>query len=137
MKTYRLIVLISLITVPLVAGEALADRQTSLTAPQIQKVVRKGKSGVSRCYSLHAMKQKKADGRVTLHLGIRSSGKVDKIDIEAPTVHGKKFSRCVTRTVRKWRFPRAVTGTDVSYPFRFVHTHARGAGPKRHRGKRR
>ena len=119
------------------SGHALAGKkQTSLTQAQIREVIRKGAARVSRCYAVHAMKQKGADGRVRLQLVIRASGKVGSAKVEAPSVRGKKFKRCVVKVAKRWRFPKAAGETEVIYPFYFLHTHARGAGPIRHRGRR-
>ena len=69
-----------------------------------------------------------------MHLQVKANGKVAKVEVEAPTVRGKKFARCVTRVAKRWRFPKASGGTDVTYPFRFVYgrRHARRSH-RRHR----
>lgn len=131
MKTVHLFTLVVFLAVTFVASSADSKGQTNLTQDQIRKVIRKGTAAISQCYARHAMKQKQADGKVQLQLVIKPTGKVATVDVQAPSVKGKKFERCATNVAKRWKFPKAVTETEVIYPLYFVHTHARGAGPRR------
>ena len=130
MKTLRNAFVAMLVALPLLASQAAAEkRPTSLTQEQIREVVRKETTKVSACYAKHAMKQEDADGKVNLHLVIKASGKVGSVEVEAPSVRGEKFSRCVVDLARRWEFPEAAAETEVIYPFFFVHANVRNAGP--------
>ncbi|MEM9494084.1 MAG: AgmX/PglI C-terminal domain-containing protein [Myxococcota bacterium] len=133
MKTYCYLLLVAVMSVPLLPGLAAAERSSSLTVSQIRQVISRERAKVSRCYAKYAMKQKGADGKVQLHLIIKPKGKVASIKVVAPSVRGQRFANCVTEVAEDWRFPRAASETEVVYPFHFVHTNARGAGPVRRR----
>jgi TonB family protein len=139
MKTMTRYIVSSLFIVPLAlslsVGEGMARNQLGLTADDVKSVINDGSEGVQKCYRRHVKKQKNADGKFLLHLGVNPSGKVAEVEVEAPTIRGKKFERCVERVAKKWRFPKAGSGTDVTYPFLFVHgsRHARNT----HRRSRR
>ena len=130
MKTLHLLTIVAFLSVTFAASTAISRGQTTLTQDQIREVVRKGTPAISACYARHAMKQKEADGKVQLQLVIKPTGKVASVEVEAPSVRGKKFERCATSAARRWEFPEAVSETEVIYPMYFVHTHARGAGPR-------
>ena len=122
---------ISLALIPLVlslsAGESHAGSYTTLTADDVKEVIGAQTAKVRRCYQRYAKRQRQADGTLHVHLQVQPSGKVAKVDVDAPSVRGKRFSRCVSRIAKRWQFPRASGGTDVSYPFLFVHGHTRHA----------
>ncbi len=111
-------------------SQAAANPKIGLTSQAIQRVVGKDVSKVRDCYTKHAMKQRGANGKVSLNLLIRGSGKLRSVKVDAPSVKGKKFERCVKQIAETWQFPKSGGSTEVSYPFLFVHAHASGAGPR-------
>lgn len=136
--------IISLIVMPLTlalsAGDSHARTKVGLTADDVKEVISDQKDKVRRCYDRHAKRQRGASGKFNLFLAVNPNGKVADVEVDAPTVRGDKFSRCVTRVAKRWQFPEANGGTDVSYPFRFVHGYSRKARSqsykKRNRAKR-
>lgn len=116
-------------------GEVSARSYVELTADDVKAVISQGSEKVGQCYRRHAKKQKQADGKVALHLVVTASGKVAEVEVEAPSIRGKKFERCVTEVAKRWHFPKASGGTDVTYPFLFVHgtRHARHSRSSRSR----
>ncbi len=111
------------------SNEAHAETSTPLSATDIQRTMARHSASIQRCYVRHAMAQKGATGSVTLEMRVRMSGNVDRLKVEAPSVRGRKFEQCVRALMPKWKFPRSSSNTTVKYPFLFVHTYARGAGP--------
>jgi outer membrane biosynthesis protein TonB len=125
------------ITLTIVAAALLAMPATSsanlLSESDIKRVVDQNGQEIRRCYERHAQRQRSATGRVDLSFVVERDGDVraDSIEVEAPGVRGRAFSRCVERSVSDWKFPSARHPTGVEYPFHFHHTQARGAGPRR------
>jgi hypothetical protein len=116
----------------LVAGLAgIASAGSELSPDDIRTVVRAHSHEIGACYKKHAMNQDDATGEVTLSMVVTSAGLVnpDSLEIEAPGVTGKKFPRCVEKSVSEWKFPTSDGETELQLPFLFQHTRAPGAGP--------
>lgn len=116
----------------LVTGLAgVASAGSELTADDIRQVVRAHSHEIGACYKQHAMNQDGATGEVTLSMVVTSSGLVadGSLEIDAPGVTGKKFPRCVEKSVSEWKFPTSDGETELELPFLFQHTRAPGAGP--------
>ena len=105
------------------APHAGAERAV-LSEEEIKRVVAEHADDVKSCYAKHAVKQKRATGRVKLGLVVDADGTVRRpsIEVEAPGVRGKRFERCVEAKVADWRFPEAKGPTEILYPFYFQHT---------------
>lgn len=106
-----------------VSHSAAAERAV-LSEKEIKEVVNDHAGEIKRCYARHALRQKRATGRVTLSMVVDRDGTVrnDTIDVEAEGVRGKKFRRCVVSRVSSWEFPEAKSPTEIQYPFYFQHT---------------
>lgn len=80
MKTMTRYLLSSLFIVPLALslslGEGMARSHSGLTADDVKTVINEGSDDVRRCYRRHVKKQRGADGKFLLHLGVNPSGKV-------------------------------------------------------------
>ena len=134
------IIIASLLIVPLCLGLSIGDSTArsyvGLTADDVREVIGPQSRKVRRCYKRYAKKQRGVDGKVFVHLAVNPNGKVADVDVDAPTIRGKRFSRCVTKVAKRWRFPKASGGTDVTYPFRFLATPTRRARHSRHKRNR-
>jgi TonB family protein len=119
------------------AGSAHADDQRPLDEKDIQEVARAHADEIRSCYQRHAAHQKEATGRVLLSAVVEGSGRVSDVSVEATGVRGTQFPRCVSARVKKWRFRETRSSTEIQYPFHFLHTEARGAGPSASRRPRR
>jgi len=131
----RYIIVLSLSIFAVLCGPGALDadasrRKVGLDAKEISRVVRQDIPKIRQCYVRHAMKQKQADGKVSLELVIRANGDLESLDVIAPSVRGNQFSRCVERVVDHWQFPESGGETEATYPLLFVHTHT-PAGPNR------
>lgn len=125
------------LTLSLSAGDSEARAKVGLTADDVKEVIGAQKDKVRRCYDRYAKRQRRANGKLHVFLAVNANGKVSKVEVDAPTVRGKKFSRCVTKVAKRWQFPKANGGTDISYPFRFLHGYKRQARSQRYKKRNR
>ena len=107
------------------------ETSRTLTAKEIQRTVMPTLPGLRTCYKKHALRYKKATGDVKFQLLITKAGKVREHKTIAPGVRGKKFTKCVDAVVASWDFPAKKGFTRAAVPFKFLKTHAKGAGPRR------
>lgn len=140
MNTSRYFIM-TLIVIPLAltlsAGDSHARSKVGLTADDVKEVIGAQKDKVRRCYDRYAKRQRRANGKLHVYLAVNPNGKVADVEVDAPSVRGKKFSRCVTKVAKRWRFPKASGGTDISYPFRFLHGYKRQARSQRYKKRNR
>lgn len=82
------------------------------TRQQVASVMSRASSAVQRCYDAAMV-----PGEVTVVLQVRGdSGRVASVEASA----GQQTGSCVTRTLKKLRFPRfARRETTIRYPYRF------------------
>lgn len=99
----------------MLGGVAVAE----ITATDVKRVMAEHNGEVRKCYEKHAKDQAGATGEVKIDVGVTPAGRVDKVDVEAPGVSGKKFSHCVDVKVKKWKFPESDDGTVVTIPYKF------------------
>jgi hypothetical protein len=104
-----------------------------LAEKDVKRVVADHVSEIRSCYERFALPQKEAGGKVELEMVVGRDGTVrkDSIKVSAEGVKGKRFPACVADSVHNWEFPATEAVTLVQYPFFFLKTHARGAGPVR------
>ena len=139
---YFIMTLIAMpLTLALSIGNSEARPNVGLTSDDVKEVIGAQKDKVRRCYDRYAKRQRNANGKLHVFLAVNPNGKVAEVEVDAPTVRGKKFARCVTKVAKRWQFPKANGGTDISYPFRFLHGYRRQARSdrfkKRNRAKKR
>ena len=125
------------LTLTLTAGDTQARTNVGLTADDVKEVISAEKDKVRRCYDRYAKRQRGADGKLNVFLAVNPNGKVAEVEVDAPTVRGKKFALCVTEVAKRWQFPKASGGTDISYPFRFLHGYKRQARSHRYNKRNR
>jgi hypothetical protein len=116
--------------------EARADSDEPLRPAEVQQVVSRYSAEIQQCYLTHAMPQKRATGKFTVELVIRSSGDVGRVTVDAPGVKGKQLEQCVRELTEAWRFRETRSATLIQSPFLLLRTHAPGAGPIVPRGRK-
>lgn len=86
----------------------------------ILRVVKTRRSGVQYCYDKALAVQPELAGTVKVTWRIMLDGTVGKVLTESSTLGSKDVERCVTRAIKRWRFPRPEGGMcQVSFPFVF------------------
>ncbi len=87
----------------------------------IRRVVRRHITEVRYCYARELQARPGLHGRVVVRFVITGAGTVASSTTEASTLDSARVERCVTRAVRRWRFPSSdhANITIVSYPFVF------------------
>jgi hypothetical protein len=96
---------------------ALGQSGSALSAADIQRVVQQNARDVKeRCWGADAGA---ADVRITVHMTIASSGKVQSATASGndPVVSG-----CVESQIKTWVFPASNGPTSVNLPFHFVRS---------------
>jgi TonB family protein len=108
----------------LLAGDAGAGPGVmgSLPRETIQRVVRRNIEQIKRCYQRELQVSPALTGRVTVKFVIAPSGAVQEATIRDSNLGRPEVESCITRAVRRWRFPRPEGGgmVVVSYPFVFT-----------------
>ena len=97
----------------------------TLSRYQIRSTIQRHLSRVKLCYSRALLgAQPSLHGRVVVQFVIEPSGRVSTAtarDYMRPKGAGTSMVSCITREVRKWRFPKPLGGGKVvvNYPFIF------------------
>ena len=86
----------------------------------IQRVVRTHASAIRYCYEVEVQRQPGLKGRVEVTWRIDGSGNVRSVRVGRSTLRNRRVEGCITRQVRRWRFPKPEEGECmVTYPFLF------------------
>lgn len=96
------------------AGGGGAKKRT-LASTDVLGVVRKNLGDISRCGVTHDV-----TGTVRMEWRIMKSGRTSSVRVLTPDYVGTPVGQCMTKEVKKWRFP-AFTGTPpppVKFPFK-------------------
>jgi hypothetical protein len=101
----------------------------TLTAEEISRYMAPYVGGVRQCYERHAIRDRRADGRVRLEMIVRRTGRVIGLHVITPNITNKRFVECVESLAAEWSFPPRPNRTAVALPFLFLRTHAPGSGP--------
>ena len=104
-----------------------------LSSEDVQSVSKAHFPEISSCYHKYALDQNTAEGTVDVKAVVLRDGSLEEVQIIAPGVKGKKFSRCVRKSVVGWDLPRIDYATDVHVPFFFLHTKADDSSRRRAR----
>ena len=85
----------------------------------IRRVVRAHINEVRHCYNQGLARDPNLKGRVKIQFQIGGTGKVPMAVIQEDTVKDGKVGRCISKAVRRWKFPRPRDGgmVLVTYPF--------------------
>jgi len=90
----------------------------TLSAEQINRVVRANQAAVRYCYDTEVQRQPNLSGRVEVQWRINTDGRVSSARIASSTLRNARVEGCIVRQVRRWRFPKPDGGeVAVSYPF--------------------
>jgi hypothetical protein len=89
----------------------------------VQRVVSQHKRSVASCYDRSLKVGGSLDGRLEIEISVLPTGYVSSAENRSPAFQGTELARCVSTTMRQWRFPPfAGEPVLVSVPFLF---HAR------------
>jgi TonB family protein len=95
----------------------------SLDQRAIGKVIERNRDKIHYCYTKVAGRGQAAkalNGEVNVHFVVEPQGKVTKVEVFASkSKKGKQLGRCMTRFIKRWKFPAADAQTVVDYPFVF------------------
>lgn len=93
----------------------------SLDKRIIQKVVRQHHGELRACYEREVAKVKGLNGVITVVWLISPQGAVTKVILKSSTMKNKNVEKCVTDSIKFWRFPQPRGGgaVQVEYPFDF------------------
>jgi outer membrane biosynthesis protein TonB len=93
----------------------------SLSYGEIFKVVQKAISDLQYCYEKELVNNASLGGKLTAVWTIGTSGAVINAKIQKSEVRSGKVHSCVTRTVKRLKFPKPRGGgvVEVSFPFNF------------------
>lgn len=99
-------------------GNTASGGKGKLTAKQLSRVVSKGKRSLQRCYEA-ALRGSGSDEavRMDIELTVSSSGNVSRVSTRGKGLPG--MNKCITRTVRMWRFPASAKSTVTKFPLVF------------------
>lgn len=92
---------------------------SGLNASQLSKVVSKGKRSLQRCYE-SALRGAGSDDavRLDISLTISAAGNVKTVRTSGKGLPG--MDKCILRTVKAWRFPKASSDTTTKFPVVFA-----------------
>ena len=95
-----------------------------LTREQINKVVRRNKKDISRCFETREQFRPGLSGDISMNFTINSMGRVDVAKAGASTISDGALKNCLSRKISTWRFDKPTGGrlVKVSYPFNFKST---------------
>lgn len=93
----------------------------SLSREEIQRVVRRHMSQIKYCYEKELTKNPNLKGKIVGSWVIAGTGLVASAKAAQNTMNSPKVGKCVTRIIKRMRFPRPKGGGKVfvNYPFVF------------------
>lgn len=92
----------------------------SLDKDIIRRIVRAHANEVRACYEVGLVKDPNLAGKVTIALAIGADGKVDSVVIKADTLHDEGVNKCLSKSIKRWKFPKPPGGGNVSVSHPFV-----------------
>ncbi len=92
-----------------------------LTREQIARVVKQHLQEIQYCYEKNLLRNNKLKGKLIMEWTIVSTGKVTLVKTRFNSMHSSKVARCVSKSIKKMRFPSPRGGglVEVEYPFLF------------------
>jgi len=95
-----------------------------LTREQINRVVRRNKKDISRCFETREQFSPGLSGKVAMNFTINSLGRVAAASAGASSIKDAALKNCLSRKISTWRFDKPTGGrlVKVSYPFNFKST---------------
>ena len=92
-----------------------------LTAGEISSVIRRNLNQIRHCYERLLQRRPGVVGKAKTKFIINPNGRVGSARILSSNISDNQFRNCLTRTIKKWKFPkpRNNSSVDVNYPFAF------------------
>jgi len=100
-------------------GEVDVRRRAGLERSIVERVLRRRRRRLFRCYEQGLQRQPTLTGSMTIQLLIGPSGDVPATSVRASDMSSAPLESCVHRELRGWRFPAAERVTIVRLPIRF------------------
>ena len=87
----------------------------------VQRVVKARAAGVRFCYEKQLLRNGDLAGKLTMTWRIGPNGRVEQAYVSDDRLGNRKLAQCVTKQVRRWRFPKPREGAAclIQYPFVF------------------
>lgn len=92
-------------------------RARGLSQTDIARVLAARHDEVRHCVDHAALRLSASPSEISISFVIEPNGRVSKITVIAFESDGRTMERCVTKAIRRWRFPMADAETHVDYPF--------------------
>jgi len=95
-----------------------------LTREQINKVVKRNKKDIFRCFETREQFSPGMSGKVAMNFTINGAGRVSSASAGASTINDAALKNCLKRKINTWKFDKPTGGrtVKVSYPFNFKST---------------
>ena len=92
-----------------------------LTREEIARVVKQHLREIQYCYEKNLLRNNKLKGKLIMEWTIVSTGKVSLVKTRFNSMHSPKVARCVSKSIKKMKFPSPRGGglVEVEYPFLF------------------
>jgi hypothetical protein len=87
----------------------------SLSQNQVGRLIRRQLARLSECQEAASGKA----GKALLTVKIRPNGRVEEVNIEAPSFDGTRLSACLREGAMRWRFP-SFRSTSLTYTYPFI-----------------
>jgi hypothetical protein len=87
----------------------------SLSQNQVGRLIRRQLARLSECQEAASGKA----GKALLTVKIRPNGRVEEVNVEAPSFDGTRLSTCLREGAMRWRFP-AFRSASLTYTYPFI-----------------
>ncbi len=92
---------------------------STISARQVKQIVTRNMGQMRACYERELKKNASLRGKVVLSWTIGADGVVRRPSVVKNTTRSRALTPCMTRSLKRWRFPKAQSPFDVEYPFTF------------------
>jgi len=94
----------------------------SLSREEIEAVIKANLAKIKACYETRLQGKRGLAGRVITNFTITPDGRVSKSDIANSDLSDGPTESCITREIRRWKFPLPRGGGEVKVVYPFVFT---------------
>jgi hypothetical protein len=95
------------------------DDPNTLTAKQVDEVIRRAQHRLTVCYQRQVDHDKTLGGTLSVRFVIKSDGSVDTARVTASNLRNDDVGSCVATSISLLHFPQSKGGAVVNYPFVF------------------
>jgi len=95
------------------AGRPVISGKGSIEEDAVGALIEDGRSGLVRCAAREKRKSPESAGEVLLRIVVGGAGRVKSVRLASSDFRGKGLDRCITRQVKRWKFPRPSGGPVV------------------------